>query len=171
MTILKWLRSAAPGALVALLLLSGCATPDSIRPGMSVSETINRIGTPAEEYALPGTPPVRRLAYVGSLHQEVWMVDVDANGRVIGVKQAISMDHFAQIKPGKDDMMAIRREFGPPWLVQRYSLSGLTAWHYQYLESNWWNLMMSVLFDASGVVAKTENGIDPRFIGGPDRSD
>jgi hypothetical protein len=170
MTILKWLRTATPGALMALLMLSGCATPDSIRPGMSVSEAIDRIGKPVEEYALPGTPPVRRLAYTGGLNQQTWMVDVDANGRVLGVKQVISMEHFAQIKIGQDDMTAIRREFGPPWLVQTYAFSGLTAWHYPYLENNWWNLMMSVLFDSSGIVRKTENGLDPRFLGGSDRS-
>jgi hypothetical protein len=175
MTILKWLRSTShgvPGGLLFLwmLALAGCATPDSLRPGMSVSEVIDRVGRPAEEYAMPGMPPVRRLAYPGGgLDQQTWMVDVDANGRVLAVKQVISMEHFAQINVDKDDTTTIRREFGPPWRIQPYALSGLTAWQYPYLESNWWNLMMSVHFDAAGIVRKTENGNDPRFLGGSDR--
>jgi hypothetical protein len=166
------LQTTVKGALIglSLLLLGGCATPGSVRPGMSMSEVLDRVGKPAEEYSLPGMPPVRRLAYPGGrLNQETWMVDVDANGRVLGAKQVISLAHFAQIKPGVDDMTSIRREFGPPWRVQHYALSDLTAWQYPYLDNDWLNLMMSVLFDSSGVVRKTENGLDPRFLGGSDR--
>jgi hypothetical protein len=112
------------------------------------------------------------MAYpVGPFNQQTWMVDVDANGRVLNVRTAISMEHFAQIQIDKDDTTSIRREFGPPWAVQEYALSRLTAWHYPYLEANWFNMMFSVMFDRDGVVRKTENGPDPRFLGDSDRSD
>jgi hypothetical protein len=96
------------------------------------------------------------------------MVDVDANGRVLRVEEVISVAHFAQVRVGQDDTTIIRREFGPPRLIQTYALSGLTAWMYPYLENLNWNSEMAIYFDKSGIVQKVESGPDPRFVGGSD---
>lgn len=152
-------------ALAALFALTGCATPSALAPGTPEAEVIAEFGRPAEVYPLPSPPQARRLAYpIGRYNQQTWMVDIDANGRVLRVMEAISAAHFAQIRIGHDDTTTIRREFGPPWEIQTYTLSGLTAWMYPYLEDGFWNSMMSVYFDKTGIVRKVESGPDPRFI-------
>lgn len=166
---------ASPGAAArtfaaaAVLALSGCALPTAVAPGTPEADVISRYGRPAEVYALPSPPHARRLAYpLGRLYQQTWLVDVDADGRVLRVTEAISAEHFAQIRVGQDDTTTIRREFGPPWMARTYALSGLTAWIYPYLESGWWNSAMSVYFDRSGIVRRVESGPDERFVGGSD---
>jgi hypothetical protein len=109
-----------------------------------------------------------RLEYVGGLAQTVWLVDLDAGDRVVGVTQAHAVQRFAQVRVGADDQAAVQRRLGRPNEVQHYALSGLTAWQYPYLDGPW-NLEMSVMFDASGVVRRLESGPDPRFDGGADR--
>jgi hypothetical protein len=156
-------------AVAALFALAGCATPSALAPGTPEAEVIAKFGQPAEVYPLPAPPNARRLAYpIGRLNQQTWMVDVDANGRMLRVQEAIAAERFAQIRIGKDDTTTIRREFGPPWMIRTYTLSGLTAWMYPYLESGWWNSEMSVYFDKSGIVRKVESGPDERFVGGSD---
>ena len=155
------------GALCALLALAGCATPSALAPGTPQTEVIGRFGRPAEVYPLPAQ--ARRLAYpIGPHQQQTWMVDVDAQGRVLRVQEAISAAHFAQIRVDQDDTTVIRREFGPPRLIQTYPLSGLTAWLYPYKENLVQNSEMAVYFDPSGIVRKVESGPDPRFLGGGD---
>ncbi len=158
--------------VAAMLSLAGCAAPSSIVPGTPESEVISRFGQPAEVYPLPTPLQARRLAYpIGRLYQQTWMVDVDAQGRVLRVEEVISAAHFAQVRVGQDDMTIIRREFGPPRLIQTYTLSGLTAWMYPYLEDLAWYSEMAIYFDKSGIVRRVESGPDPRFVGGSDRKD
>ena len=156
-------------ALATLLVLVGCAMPTALTPGTPEAEVIRRFGRPAEVYPLPSPQEARRLAYpIGRFNQQTWMVDVDANGHVLGVHEVISATHFAQIRVDKDDTTVIRREFGPPRVTLTFALSGLTAWMYPYLEDSAWNSEMAVYFDRSGIVRKVESGPDPRFLGGSD---
>ncbi len=167
----EWRAQAARGlaVLACAISLAGCATPSSLAPGTPEAEVIRRFGRPAEVYPLPAPPQAHRLAYpIGALQQQTWMVDVDAQGRVLRVQEAISAQHFAQIRVGKDDKTVIRREFGPPRVEETYALSGLTAWSYPHLEDGFRYSEMSVYFDKSGIVQRVENGPDPRFLGGHD---
>lgn len=166
----KLARSVAGAILAACVgVLAGCATPMVLAPGTPEAEVIGRFGRPAEVYPLDTPPQARRLAYpIGSLNQQTWMVDVDAQGRVLRVTEVISAEHFGRIRIDRDDMTAVRREFGPPYEIRLYRLSGLTAWNYPYLENGVWNSEMSVYFDRSGIVRRLESGPDPRFVGGRD---
>lgn len=156
-------------AVAIVFVLAGCALPTAVAPGTPEVDVIGRYGRPAEVYPLPSPPQARRLAYpLGRFNQQTWLVDVDAEGRVLRVVEAISAEHFAQIRVGQDDTTSVRREFGPPRVIRTYTLSGLTAWMYPYLEAGWWNSEMAVYFDKSGIVTKVESGPDPRFVGGSD---
>jgi len=156
----------------ALLVLAGCATPSALEPGTPESEVIGRFGRPAEVYPLPTPDKARRLAYpIGLFNQQTWMVDVDAQGRVLRVTEAISAEHFAQVRVDQDDTTIVQREFGPPRQKLSFRLTGLTAWLYPYKEDLAWNSEMAIYFDKSGIVRKVESGPDPRFVGGGDRKD
>ena len=154
--------------LLAAALLAGCATPASVRPGMSASQVIGEFGTPAARHRLPDG--AERLEYPqGGLQQQTWMIDVDARGRVTAVHQVMTLPAFGELRVGIDRQEDVLRAFGRPWRIEHYRASGLTAWLYPYREAEIWNSMMAVHFDAAGRIERVQNGPDPRFLGGGNR--
>ncbi len=157
-------------ALVAALLLAGCATPDQLAPGTPGTQVIAQYGTPLARHALPNGG--ERLEYgPGPMGQVTWMVDLDRDGRVRGSQQVKTLENFARLRVGVDTPEVVQREFGAPWRIERYPLSKLTAWMYPYKEAGIWNSMMAVHFDDSGRLQRVENGPDPRYLGGGGKDD
>jgi len=150
---------------VLALLAAGCATPPMAIPvGAPQREVSARLGTPSSVYP-PATPSTgARWEYdTGRWGQKTWMVDFGADDRVVAVSQAMTMHHFFEIRTGVDDMAAIRREFGNPVRIVAYPMAGLTSWEYPYKENPISNSLMSVEFDAAGLVRRVESGPDPLF--------
>jgi hypothetical protein len=159
------LYAAALGAAIALVAaLAGCATPASITAGTPREAIVARLGPPAQVHAIDRDGVASRLVYPGGgLQQQTWVVDLDAAGRSLAVRQMLDFNQFMSITAGVDTRESVERRFGPPRLVQRYR-SGLTAWLYAYQEAGFWNSEMAIYFDDSGRVVRTENGPDPRFM-------
>jgi hypothetical protein len=154
----------------AALLLAGCATPASVAPGVPHSQLIERHGRPDATYPLPGGGT--RLEYtMGPYQQTTWMVDLDAAGRALGSRQVRTLQNFMALRNGIDTADTVRREFGTPWRVERYRLSGLTALMYPHQEAGFFASMAAVHVDRNGIVQFVQNGPDPRFLGGGDRND
>jgi hypothetical protein len=163
-------RRLAAMLTVAAGLAAGCATPAAVAPGTPRAQAIAQIGEPTARHALADGG--ERLEYGRDpLQQFTWMVDLDAAGRVAAVRQVRTLDNFSRLRVGVDGTEAVRREFGQPWRIERYPLSGLTAWMFPYRENGVWNSMVAVHFDDRGIVQRVENGPDPRFIGGGARED
>jgi hypothetical protein len=157
-------------AVASIAALAGCATPASFAPGATEAQLQARLGAPDRVHPLPDGG--RRLEYARyAFDQLVYMVDLDALGRVTAVRQVRTMENFARLRPGVDDQESVLREFGRPWGVERYALSGLTAWLYPHKEAGVFDSMMAVMFDARGRFVRAENGPDPRFILGSDLGD
>lgn len=162
------LRAGVAAALI--VLLSACATPAQLPPGTARAQVIERFGAPQARHPLPGGG--ERLEYGGGpLAQETWMVDLDAAGGVTAARQVRTGENFARLRLGIDRAEVVQREFGTPWRIERYPLSGLTAWMYPYKEAGVWNSMMAIHFDDAGQLVRVENGPDPRFLGGAGRDD
>ncbi len=150
-------------------LLAACATPDQLPRGTSEADVIARFGQPDRVYPSRGASEPRRLEYAIGPHQQfAWMIDLDADQRLLKVEQTRTFEAFGRVRIGVDTFDDVRREFGAPWKVEGYSALRLTGWLYPYKEAGVWNSMMAVMFDKSGVVRRTENGPDPRFLGGRD---
>lgn len=149
------------GALIAWL--AACATPASFAPGATEAQLQAKLGAADRVYALPDGG--RRLEYArGAFEQFVWMVDMDASGRVVAINQVRTFENFGRLRPGVDDQESVLRELGKPWKVEHYTLSGLTGWLYPYREAGVFDSVMTVMFDGAGVFRRAENGPDPRFI-------
>lgn len=163
-------RRGAAALLALIAVLGGCASPASIRPGQTLDQVLAAHGRPQREHVLPDG---RRLEYVqDGFQQDVFMVDVDGSGRVREVTMVRIEATFARIRPGIDDRAAIARLLGTPLQTYEFPRKGETAWLYPYRESGVWFSAMAVYFDARGIVTRTENGPDPRFVGGRgDRND
>jgi hypothetical protein len=160
-------RVLLPAALAATFL-AGCAVPNASLVGADRNQVLAQFGAPAERHALPAGAE-RWLYPLGGAQQFVWAVDVDPSGRVMQVTQVRTGENFGRVRVGADRPEDIRREFGVPRTVVEYKLANEIGWHYPYLEQGIWNSEMVIFFDRQGVVRRTENGPDPRFIGNGNR--
>lgn len=152
-------------AAVATLFFGACASPDSIRAGTTESDVLSKFGKPDSQFAL-GDGGKRFEYNRGEWMQRSWMVDFDRDGRVLVVDQVRTEEHFARLRPGMDTQESVRRQLGTPMKVEYYPPSKLTAWLYPYREAGIYYSCMTVMFDPSGVYRRSENGPDPRFLGG-----
>ena len=140
----------------AVLLMAGCAfTP--VKPGMSRDEVIASYGTPTRVVTVgAGT----RLQYsTQPAGQSVVMVDLDAAGKVIVVRQVMALNEFSKIEPGKWTREDVEREFGRPALVDRVS-----SWPGDILTYRWLDYEQSKYFwvylDAGNRVQRTGQGME-----------
>ena len=132
-------------------LLAACAgTPTNSLDGRSEAEVIQAMGQPTGRYTLPNNG--RRLEYAkGPAGNDTYMVDLDAQGRVVQVAQVLSTNYFDVINPGmkKDDLL---RFIGRPG--ERASLRGgdeLWSWRFSNHDCLWWQAQL----DPQGVVVST----------------
>jgi hypothetical protein len=155
--------------LLGALALAACSTPGSVKPGQEQAAVSATAGRPTAVVQLPdgGT----RWQYSGQpFDQSVWNIDFDSKGRVVIVEQMMSDAAFARIRSGRDTRVEVLRDFGPPAESFSYRLQNETAWMYRYFTHGGFYAAMFVYFDPSGVVKRTETGMDPwRIRDGGDR--
>ena len=154
-------------APLSMLLLAACTTPLSVAPGTPEAQVRARFGMPAAEYHLAGMPEGSRLEYdTGPTGQRTYMVDFGPDGRAVKAWQPLTVNHFAQIRPGVDTTDSVQREFGKPKKIRTSLRFGQdhAVWEYPYSEVEVWNSLMTITFDPTGKVQYVENGQDPWLI-------
>lgn len=144
----------------ALLWLGGCSLLPvrSITPGMSREEVISRMGQPTAAVRLAsGT----RLQYSGQPGgQFAYMVDLDASGRVLSVRQVLDEKEFGRIQLGRWTKSDVLNEFGPPARVER-----VASWPGDILTYRWYgmqDMFYWVYLDGNQVVQKAHPGVEER---------
>ena len=154
------LLSAKPLRRVALVLgtvwLAGCALVP-IQPGATRADVLAKYGAPSAEVALPaGT----RLQYsYQPAGQSAWMVDLDAAGRVVSAKEALTLNEFSKIGLGRWTRADVQREFGRPATVNRVASWPGDVMVYRWLDANT-PMLFWVYLDAGNVVQRTGQGFD-----------
>jgi len=140
----------------AALLLAGCAfTP--VTPGMSRDEVMASYGTPTRVVAIgSGT----RLQYSAQpAGQRVVMVDLDAAGQVVSVRQVMALKEFSKIEPGKWTRDDVEREFGPPATIDR-----VASWPGDIMSYRWRDVAQDMYYwvylDAGNRVQRTGQGME-----------
>ena len=140
----------------AALLLAGCAFKP-VMPGMSRDEVVASYGTPTRVLtAASGT----RLQYsTQPAGQSVVMVDLDAAGKVIAVREVMTLQELSKIEAGKWTREDVEREFGPPARVDR-----VASWPGDIMNYRWRDSLQDMLFwvylDAGQVVGRTGQGME-----------
>jgi hypothetical protein len=150
--------------------MAGCATfgPPDIRPGQTEAEARQRLGPNTARYPMPGG--VTRLEHAtGPFGRTTWMVDIDADGRVIAARQVLNERHFAEVQglaPGmsQDEML---RTLGRPGERKHGGWQGGEVWSWRYPTNDCLWFQASVGPD--GVVRNAAYGIDPRCDASSDR--
>jgi len=153
--------------VTGLFWLGGCALHpfSAVQPGMSQGDVVARLGPPSAVVAIPhGT----RLQYSGQpTGQFAFMVDLDASGRVLSVRQVLNARDFARIEPGKWTRDDVLREFGRPTQVDR-----VASWPGDILTYRWYDLQdlfYWVYLDDKQVVQRAHPGME--FVNAPNDRD
>lgn len=154
-------------ACIVAFFIAGCATHPSnawnLAPGTPREQVLASLGQPTRTVALPGGQ--QRLQYSLQPHGHyVFMVDLDATGRVVRTRQVMAPAEFNRIETGKWTRADVEREFGPPAWVDRVGDFQGDVLTYRWMEVN--NPMFYwVYVDAGGIVRRAHPGIE--FINAP----
>ena len=138
------------------ILMAGCAfTP--VQPGMSREQVMASYGTPTR--ALPLATGTRLQYSRQPAGQSAVMVDLDAAGKVVAVREVMKRQEFLRIEPGKWTRDDVEREFGPPARVDR-----VASWSGDIMNYRWRDSLQDMYFwvylDASNRVQRTGQGIE-----------
>ncbi|HVR55026.1 MAG TPA: hypothetical protein VMS38_35230 [Pseudorhodoferax sp.] len=145
-------------AVLMLAVLAGCAT---VQPGMGRDQVLAAWGQPTRSVALPDGG--QRLQYSRQpAGQQVYMVDLDASGKVGSVRQVMTLKDFARIATdGSWTRADVEREFGPAPDHER-----VASWDGPIMTYRLYDAMTDLYFwvylDSAGVVRRAHQGMDLR---------
>ncbi len=152
MRVIKTVSSLA----LAVMLVAACAFSPP-RPGMSREEVVAQYGKPSRVVPLPaGT----RLQYsLQPAGQGALMVDLDPAGKVVAVRQMMTLAELSRIEPLKWTREDVEREFGRPASIDR-----VASWPGDIMTYRWLDITQDMYFwvylDASNVVQRTGQGME-----------
>ncbi len=144
-------------SLAAALLTTGCAVFSPVTPGMSQADVIASYGRPSAIVPLEsGT----RLQYSRQpAGQSSEMVDLDASGRVVSVREMLTPAGFASIQVGRWTRADVERNFGRPAKIDR-----VYSWPADIMTYRWRDGSQDMLFwvylDGANVVQRVGQGMD-----------
>ena len=154
-------RAGFIGAALALVLLGGCAlftNPDSVAPGTPAAAMVQQLGRPTAQYPASANAGERLQYTYQPAGQRVYNVDLDAQGRVARVEQALSEALFGQrIQPNVWTRADVLREYGPPARTMGVHNFQGDVWVWRYLDGPIWRLLY-IDIDRAGVVRGWSNG-------------
>ncbi len=157
------IESLVPSLLLALAA-AGCTTykPQDIRAGQSEAELQQLMGQPTGRY--PGPNGQSRLEFAtGPYGRVTWMVDVDAQGKVLFWGQVLNETAFRYVQQNfqGQDKDWLRYTLGRPGEVRGGGWQGGQVWSWRYPTTECLWFQVSVLDDGKlrdgGAL-----GIDPR---------
>ena len=152
---MRFIKTVSSLAL-AVLLLAACALSPP-RPGMTREEVVAHYGKPTRVVPLPaGT----RLQYSAQpAGQSALMVDLDPEGRVLAVRQMMTLAELSKIQPMKWTREDVEREFGPPASIDRVG-----TWSGDILTYRWRDVLQDMYFwvylDGHNVVQRASQGME-----------
>ncbi|VXB10487.1 putative lipoprotein [Burkholderia sp. 8Y] len=151
------------GACVAVLALAGCAQPhQQIEPGMDQQAIVSRLGAPKESYDLPDGG--KRLMWpTQPMGSTTTAVDLDASGKVVGVRQVLQENEFYRAEVGKWTRDDVLMNFGRPFETAHFKRMNRDVWSYRYMESNIDHMIFNFYFDEQGVLRQTQKQPDPKY--------
>ena len=145
--------------LMVVLGLSACALT-AVQPGMSQQEVLAHYGKPSRE--LPYETGTRMQYSRQPAGQSAVMVDLDAAGKVLRVREVLMPAEFTKIEVGKWTRADVEREFGGP-----AHIDGVASWSGDIMNYRWRDVDQDMFFwvylDAANVVQRTGQGPELRI--------
>ena len=145
--------------LMVVLGLSACALT-AVQPGMSQQEVLAHYGKPSRE--LPYGAGTRMQYSRQPAGQSAVMVDLDAAGKVLRVREVLMPAEFSKIEVGRWTRADVEREFGGPARID-----GVASWSGDIMNYRWRDVDQDMFFwvylDAANVVQRTGQGPELRI--------
>ncbi|MEO8057963.1 MAG: hypothetical protein ABI671_06530 [Burkholderiales bacterium] len=156
-------RAVARGMLVLAAALAGCAAlaPASAPLGTPIAEVRRGSFGPTGEYPLPGGGTRLEFAQ-GSFGKQTWMMDFDAQGKLVSKEQVLTEANFARIVPGMPGSEVLMR-LGRPAHVFSVPRQKIQVWNYRFFGGDcvWFQVSVS----NAGPVTEAGIGMDPACDG------
>lgn len=152
-------RSVFLAFVLAAAILSGCAgySPEGLPPGSSSAQAIEQLGAPTGRYPLEGGGT--RLEFArGPYGKHTYMLDFNADDRLIEWEQVLTEQNFLELKIGMSKAEVLRR-IGHPSNVQFLSRQQHQLWSYRYETP--FCIWFQVSLDTSDRVAELGHNMDP----------
>lgn len=147
-------------ALSAACLISACTAygPNSLAPGTGLEAATRAMGAPTGEFTLPGGG--RRLEFArGPFGKHTYMLDFDAQGRLLRWEQVLVEERFNAIRSGID-AAELRAQLGrasEQYVVGWHEKQTVWAYRYETPFCQWFQVGVN----AQGKVVDTAYGPDP----------
>lgn len=150
----RWLRAHLP--LAAGLLLAACA----VQVPPTEQQALATWGPPTARHVLAAG--IQRLEYAtGPMGRSTWMLDIDAQGRVLAAQQVLTDSHLAAVQQALPlPAAALRARIGRPGEVQGGGWAGGQVWSWRYETNDC--LWFRVSVDDAGIAQSAAFLIDPR---------
>jgi len=152
------------GAVAMFAACAGYAPPQDLLVGTPEAEVIKLMGAPTGRYPLPDGG--ERMEYArGPYGRETYMIDLDAQRRVVQWDQVLDRSYFETVSPGMkaDDLL---RLIGRPSERMGMMRNGqIWSWRYPNNDCLWWQAQI----DAQGIVTAAGYGPAPGCDGAPGR--
>ncbi|WNC94155.1 hypothetical protein RI103_25675 [Paraburkholderia sp. FT54] len=147
----------------AALVLAGCTEPHKqVEAGADQSTLVARLGPPKETYDLPNGG--KRLMWpTQPMGMTTTAADIDASGKVLGVRQVLQDNEFHRAEIGKWTRNDVLINFGRPFETAYFKRTNREVWSYRYLQNNIEHLIYHFYFDDQGVLRQTQRAPDPKF--------
>ena len=144
-------------AAVLLLACAGYAPPTDLHVGSTESEVVQAMGPPTGRYQLP-EGPVRLEFARGPYGRHTYMVDLDAQGRVLQWDQVLDRRYFDAVTPGMNSDQLLRFIGRPSERMGMMRNGQIWSWRYYNNDCLWWQAQL----DAQGVVTSAGYGLMPQ---------
>src|SRR4051812_19922246 len=129
-----WCMRILGGVLAALALLAGCDNKriEKLEEGVSTEADVRAaFGEPENVWDEPGGARTFEYNRNPAGHRN-YMVTIGPDGRMSALRQVLTPQNFARVKPGLS-MEQVRRMLGKPARRQEFALKGEQAWDWRYL--------------------------------------
>ncbi len=144
---------------VALGALAGCTSysPQGLQTGHVEAQVRQQMGEPTGRYPL--ADGATRLEYArGPVGRHTYMIDLDAQGRLLQWEQVLDAWTFAQMSPGLPKAEVLRRVGRPAHTMRVHSGNEVWSWRH----ANYNCLWFQVEFTPAGLVHSGASlGLDP----------
>ena len=142
-------RHALAPTLALLAALAGCAIPQPsrVQAGQAEPDVLTAMGQPTGRYPLAdGT---QRLEFAqGPFGVRTWMVDLDAQGKVLMIRQVMDSYYFDQVQDGMSREALLRLLGRPAARHGEWQHRETWSWRYDNSDCLW----VRVTLDAGGKV-------------------
>jgi len=153
-------RLPATLAPIILALLAGCSaySPSALQPGATLAEVVSVMGPPTGSAQAP-----RRLEFArGPYGKHTYMVDFDADGRLLSWEQVLTENNFFQVQIGETKEAVVER-LGRPSSTFPIGRQRIVVWNYRYETPfcQWFQVSIGTAPASLGRVTDVGFGPDP----------